>query len=174
MDRSQEWDHVRRHHLYLVGYRHRHAAPNAIHAAAHVLGAHGGQLQYHGIQQMKTTLKSVLSFFVLFVMLCSLLALNAQDAKQNPGKSGTPKSGSKGSKWGGAPRSPAEPTTCGHQTVSRFHGSRGPEDSGWWRSKYLPSSPGAISRIASGLSDAPRSTSPASSLRTPASDPTAS
>src|ERR1035441_2506807 len=55
------------------------------------------------ILQMKSAPKTVLSLFVLFVMLCSLLALNAQDAKQNPAKSGAPKSESKGSKWGDAP-----------------------------------------------------------------------
>jgi hypothetical protein len=51
---------------------------------------------------MKFTHKKILGLFVPLA-LGSLLALGAQEAKQDAAKSGAPKAEKKGSKWGGAP-----------------------------------------------------------------------
>lgn len=86
---------------------------------------------------MKSALKTVLSLFVLFVMLCSLLALNAQDAKQSPAKSGAPKSESKGSKWGGAPSAEFAP----QRVILGWTGDPAHTQAVTWRTAKLAETP---------------------------------
>ena len=86
---------------------------------------------------MKSALKTVLSLFVLFVMLCSLLALNAQDAKQNPAKSGAPKSESKGSKWGDAPSAEFAP----QRVILGWTGDPAHTQAVTWRTAKLAETP---------------------------------